>query len=283
MESSQKKSKKNNSAIVNENEFRVVGMSRSGNHAILNWIIKQLQGRYCFLNCAEPKTNPFYTARPIEDEKVYEANYEGFDLEKEKSGSFSKKDYLIHSYEDCFLGSLNHKLFEKQHDAYVGPSNKRFDILILRDPFNLFASRKKFDILNKLKEMGCQPVTPRTSRRIWKQHAREAIGEKKFLKKERIIINYNLWVNDRKYRQRIAEALELNFTDNGFSNVSKVAGGSSFDGLGFSNTAENMKVLERWKHYKNDESFQEIFDEELVNLSNEIFDEVPQKPLLRAN
>jgi hypothetical protein len=30
----------------------MVAMSRSGSHAIINWILAQAPGRTCFLNCA---------------------------------------------------------------------------------------------------------------------------------------------------------------------------------------------------------------------------------------
>ncbi len=264
--------------IINKNELRVVGMSRSGNHAIINWIIQQLNGRYCFLNCAEPKTNPFQTARPLQKEVTYKANYPEFNLEKEKAGTFSKKDYLIHSYEDCFLSMLNHKAFEEQHDDFVGPSDNRLDVLILRDPFNLFASRIRSG-LYKEKKPGAQ-VTPLTARRIWKQHAKEAIGLKRHLRKKKIVINYNLWVYDTAYRRSIAIQLGIAFTDSGFHEVSNVAGGSSFDGLKFENRADNMKVLDRWKHYVDDPGYKMIFDKELIDLSHQVFGHIPDENLL---
>lgn len=266
--------------IINKNEFRIVGMSRSGNHAIINWIINQLHGRYCFLNCAEPKTNPFYTARPLYKNKTCCVNYADFNLSAEQRGDFSRKDYLIHSYEDCFLGMLNNRTFEEHHDAYVGPSRRKEDIIVLRDPFNLFASRKKSGLFNRQKGAKSKPVTPLTAIRIWKQHAREVIGEKKYLRNKRIFINYNLWAYDYEYRKNIALALGLNFTDTGIEDVSICAGGSSFDGLKFSNRAKSMKVLERWKHYINDRDYKSIFDEEIISLSNKIFGHMPDKELL---
>lgn len=266
--------------VVNKNEFRVVGMSRSGNHAIINWIISQLQGRYCFLNCAEPKTNPFFTARPLEQDKTYRVNYQDFDLEAERRGDFSKKDYLIHSYEDCFLGMLNNKAFDEQHDSFLGPSRRKEDIIILRDPFNLFASRKKSGLFNRKKGAKNKPVTPLTAVRIWKQHAREAIGEKKYLRHKRTFINYNLWTYDYGYRKNIAAALGLHFTDTGIEDVSSCAGGSSFDGLKFTNQAKSMKVLERWKHYADDPDYINIFDDEMISLSNKIFGHIPDEELL---
>lgn len=270
-------SKKN---IINKNEWRVVGMSRSGNHAIINWLVQQLQGKYCFLNCAEPRTNPFTSARPLHENTSYQVNYSNFNLEEEKQGSFTQKDYLIHSYEDSFLSMLHNKGFEENHDSYLGHSYKRVDILILRDPFNLFASRIRSGIHGRQKGLADKAVTPLTARRIWKQHAREALGEKKHLKNNKIVILYNLWASSQQYRKEIAEALNLNFTDSGFHEVSKVAGGSSFDGLKYKSNASGMQVLDRWKHYIDDPEYKVIFDEELIALSHKVFGYVPDEELL---
>lgn len=268
--------------IINQNEFRIVGMSRSGNHSIINWFIKQIQGHYCFLNCAEPKTNPFYTARPLELEnmnKTYRVNYQEFDLGAERRGSLSPKDYLLYSYEDCFLGMLKNKIFEEQRDAFVGPSHRRVDILILRDPFNLFASRKRSGFFSGRTELSSKPVTHLMAKRIWKQHAKEATNEKSYLGKGRVVIYYNLWVSDPEYRKEIANALELTLIDNSIGEESQVAGGSSFDGLRFIGSANKMEVLERWKHFTHDPDYQNFFDDELIPLSHKIFGHISDERL----
>lgn len=268
---------------INQNEFRIVGMARSGNHAIINWIINQIDGNYCFLNCAEPKTNPFCSARPLHDGMTYQVNYPDFDLPEEQRGNFTRKNYLLHSYEDCFLGMLTKKLFENQHDTFVGSSRNRVDILILRDPFNLFASRKKSRLLEKHQALGCKTVTSLTAARIWKQHAREALGVKKYFKREKVVILYNSWVRDETYRQRIATQLGLTFTDAGIQNVSGCAGGSSFDGLQFDKAATKMNVLDRWKHFTKDSDYFQLFDEEMIELSNRLFGRLPVEALMPAS
>src|SRR4051794_21427526 len=127
---------------TNATEIRVVGMSRSGNHAIINWILDQCRGRSCFLNCAEPGFNPFASARPLTPEAPgHRASFEGFEIEAERRGRFSRKDLLIHSYEDTFLGPFAKAATEERHHRWVGSSARRIDLLILRDPRNLFASR----------------------------------------------------------------------------------------------------------------------------------------------
>src|SRR5690606_16318203 len=90
-------------------------------------------------------------------------------------------------------------------------------------------------------------VTPATAARIWKQHAREFCGRRRYLPAGRIALSYNRWVTDRDYRRQIAGELGLQFTDAGFEEVSATGGGSSFDGVKYNGRASGMKVLERWK------------------------------------
>src|SRR3954453_3315325 len=116
---------------VNETEIRVVGMSRSGNHDIINWILPQAPGRTCFLNCAEPSWNPFVSARPRTPELPgWRALYEGFEIEAEREGRLSRKNLLVHSYEDTLLGPLRKAENESRHDEWVGPSGRRIDLLV---------------------------------------------------------------------------------------------------------------------------------------------------------
>lgn len=251
----------NDTRFFNQKELRVIGLSRSGNHAIINWILNQAQGRTCFLNCVEGKTNPFVSARPLASGLPYEANYPEFDWERECCGDFLHKDLLVYSYEDSFLGHTCHPLFEQHHDRWMGPSRQRMDILILRDPFNLFASRRRAELSS---------VSTLTAIRIWKQHAREALGERHYLNTPNLWIYYNRWVTDRAYRQQIATRLGLRFSDATIDTVHSTGGGSSFDGVRYNGAARQMKVLERWKVYQHDPAYVRIFDPELVMLSRRI-------------
>lgn len=249
------------SSVVNDTEFRVIGMSRSGNHAIINWILEQLRGRYCFLNCAEPRTNPFVSARPLNHGPRHLANYD-IDLDAEQQGLFSRKDCLLHSYEDCFLGMLCSRSAVAHHDDWVGPSGRRTDILILRDPFNLFASRRK---------AGFGSVTPHTARRIWRQHAREFLGIRRHLGPDKVCISYNRWVTDATYRRDVADQLGLEFTDAGFGSIAASAPGSSFDRHRYAHRAHEMRVLQRWRHFADDPEYRAQFDDNIVGLSERIF------------
>lgn len=261
--------------VVNELEIRQVGMSRSGNHALANWILSQAPGRTCFLNCAEPRSNPFDTARPLDDDysHVADASYPDFDLAAERRGELSSKDLLLFSHEDTFLGMLSRDgPFERNHDRWVGPSRRRVDVLLLRDPFNLFASR-----INA----GGAGAMSHTALRIWKQHAREFLGLRNHLRPDRVLVSYNRWVDDVDYRREVAEALELPFTDAGRNEVPGVSSGSSFDGRRYDGNAVAMPVLERWKWLADHPRYLESFDAEVLELAAHIFGEVCEDPFYR--
>lgn len=262
--------------IVQKNEFRIAGMSRSGNHAIINWIIRQINGQYLFLNCAEPKFNPYLSARPLDHMgKVYQTNINDFDLQKEQERIFSSKDYLLYNYEDCFLGPLNNKTQKAERKDWVGLSECKKDILILRDPFNMYASRLKAGFIRGHSRQHRKGLnTDSTLRRIYKQHAREFISEKNYLK-NKVCVKFNSWSTDKDYRKNVAAQLNIPFTDEGFKEVSSVAGGSSFDGIDHSGKASKMEVNSRWKKFADDEEYWSFFDSELIELTRIIFGEIP--------
>lgn len=258
---------------VNDIEIRLIGMSRSGNHALLQWILAQAEGRTCFLNAAEGKSNPFLTARPIDTGQCCWTNIQDFDLLAEQQGRHCRKDYLIFSHEDGYLRRSCSADYEAQHDAFVGHSRRRIDVLILRDPFNLFASRRK-QLWNLL--------TPKTTVKVWKQHAREFLGRTRHLRHNSVFVSYNRWCTDKPYRRQIAESLGLTFTDAGRNDIWPCNGGSSFDGHAYHGRAGAMKVFDRWRHYADDPSFRAMFDAEVCTLSDEIFGTLPGSEVLRS-
>lgn len=262
--------------IINNATIRFVGLARSGNHALINWTIRQIEGSYCFLNCTEPKYNPFYTSRPLrEGGDTFQTNIPSFDFSEEQKGKFSRKDYLLYSHEDCFLGTLNSKEYRSNHEKWMGASESYKDVLVLRDPFNLFASRIKAGLIRgHYTHHGARPISSLTLRRIYKQHAREFLGKKNVLK-NKVPVNFNRWATDEAYREYLAQELEIPFTDHGIKEVPGVAGGSSFDGVDLSGNAHKMNLNDRWRKYAEEDYFWEFFDSEIVELTEEIFGKIP--------
>lgn len=246
---------------MNEVEIQVLGMSRSGNHAVSNWIYAQAEGRKVLLNCAEGKTNPFDSCRPLASSKTWRAEPD-FDIEAERRGRLTRKDLLVHTYEDSWLAHAFSAELDRRHNAWLGRSRRRHRLLILRDPFNLFASRLR---------MGSE-LSRQVARRMWKQHARVALGEGGWSRDGLRVVLYNRWAADPSYRRDLAAALGLRFTDEGASNVPDCAGGSSFDGTRFDGQAREMAVSERWRTFAADEEYWSIFDRELVRMAGHLFE-----------
>ncbi|GMU23443.1 MAG: hypothetical protein AMXMBFR13_35210 [Phycisphaerae bacterium] len=105
---------------ANRREIRLVGMPRSGNHAIIQWILAQSAGRYCFLHAVQVNSNRFLTSQPLHDPAGSGAivNYAGFNLWREQAGRFTPKDLLLYSHEDEFLGRVGTENFERYHDGF---------------------------------------------------------------------------------------------------------------------------------------------------------------------
>lgn len=278
--------------MINKNEIRFFGMQRSGNHAIINWIIRQTKGSLYFLHAVGlaryNSQNPYQAMEEFEHwaSGVQVARLTFYDNEDTAAatqtiyyedilGRFSKKEYLLYTYEDRSITEILSENNEKYHDQWLGTSEQRYDMLLLRDPFNLFASRfMAREWLNGIQDTD-------KVKALWKQYAKEYLGITKILPNTRIVVNFNLWVESRSYRQILAESLGLHFTDEGLEEMPAHFPGSSFDGNNFNNRAQEMALNERWKFYQSDALYRAIFrDDELIELSNRIFGVIPGTDIL---
>jgi hypothetical protein len=225
-------------------EYRFIGLRRSGNHAILNWIRKQLPDDHCFLD--DPPI------RQLSDQI-----------------SAARKDHssevILYSVEDENLPYLISEVIFQERFQLFGEKVESIDIIILRDPFNLFASRLKSDII-ETRSRYLNFVD------LWIQYAREFLGETSHLKGNVVFINYNDWFLSKEYRVKIAKELGLSFNDSGVDEVPSRGGGSSFDGSRFNNKGSQMDVLARWKVMQNNSEFRQCFgDGEIIRLSKKLF------------
>ncbi|MGB3691799.1 MAG: hypothetical protein WA865_14620 [Spirulinaceae cyanobacterium] len=244
--------------IINQKEIRVVGIRRTGNHAIIGWIRSQ-HPEYAFhINHPPAGQNPY---------QFLYTHFKTPELYQEAIGKFSQKSLLIISYEDQELEKIYSAKFEKFHDTYVGVSASQFDVLLLRDPFNLVASRIKSNKSSITDGSAIEAIE------LWKSYAREFVGETAFLKHNKLCINFNKWHYNAQYREEIAKSLELEFTDAGRERVRDYGGGSSFDGRKLDGQASQLDILNRWQLFADEDSFWHLFkDEELLYYIERIFD-----------
>lgn len=275
--------------IVNKKEIRVLGLRRSGNHAIINWICQQSAGNTVFINHVRPLENPYrnqYESQKRSKENLQSCSWKYRDLswwEKEKNGEFTVKDCLVYSYEDQEVEKVSHPSYEKKKDLYIGKSAKRYDVIVMRDPFNLFASRLQTKPTVGGPNFSMLEIYSRryTLPELWISYAKECLEETSYLRGEKIFVNYNRWFVDANYRRSIASSLNLEFTDEGLYEISKSGNGSSFDGDSYAGEAYKMDVLNRWKSYVDDKVYIDMLKTEgVLDYSTRLFGSIPGTDVL---
>ncbi len=297
--------------FVNSVAMRFLGLQRSGNHAIINWIGAQFpKPRVYLLNNVKIPSNPFLSASKESGQSNILFNGFRVDRVRESEGQFVPKDCLLCSFEDYEVFEVFDPVHIGKLDGDVGKSECKRNILILRDPFNLFASRWQREKDGQNNRIPLKSAFGRVVE-LWKAHAREYLGETNYMDRiegEKVVISYNSWFASGEYRKDLAASLGLHFTDAGYGQISKVGGGSSFYAdvtLGqllckswkvFNPKAvqqlirkkrffklirsvvgrkEPRGVLSRWEHLKKDDLLDRMLaDSELMALSERIFGKV---------
>ena len=239
----------------NRVEFKVFGMRRSGMHAVIYWLARHFDEKVWFANDLASFNDP--RAHRAEMPSMYEP--EEFISPLDVDDFWDRdKGVLISSVEDTGLEDLDWEV----NRQVVGGSDEFYSVLVMRDPFNLFASRYKLGM-----------VLSKESLENWKKNAQEALGATSNLK-NKIIVNFGKWVTMPGYRRFMEEQMQLDESDKG---VDRVYGlGSSFMGLRRDGSGTEMKVNDRWRHYRDQPSFMNFFDKEAVRLAWSLFDEVPE-------
>jgi len=242
-------------------ELCVTALQRSGHHAIINWISANSAGPVCFLNNCSPGVDPFLMC--TEEQRV----------------KFAPRNHLIYNYEDRRLGDVFTVDFLSNKTKWFGARGNSIYVLILRDPFNNFASKYRWAI-NGTKWTPQMAWVIHELPGLWKSYAREFLGLTHLMPVPGVFINYNRWFADSQYREQLSRQLGLVSTEKGLAEVAKWGPntwGDSFDNLDFDGRAHEMKVLERWRCFADDSMFTQLFtDRELWDLSEEIFGAIPE-------
>lgn len=262
---------------INEIELRIAALRRSGSHAVVQWLLRQLPGDGCFLDNCAPGEDPHASCYLPDSLGM------GLDLASFRSPPTARtarrkhapKAFLIHNYEDRDLARVFSAAAESAHDGWVGSSARRVDLLVLRDPWNNLAS------LLRWARGGVHPIAEASvaaAARRFKGYAREVLGETRLLRHEPTFVLFNRWIAEREYRQALAARLGLPFTDAGIDDVARwgpTAWGDSFDGLTYDGRAREMALAERFRWCAGDPFYRGLFDAELVELSERVFGVIP--------
>jgi len=226
--------------------FRCVTLSRSGSYAVFNWLPYQFSS----LKKHRLKVNNYTHIRSSDIDIVFER------------------------YADVGIPFEFRKVFKGGNEVPNLSKRKSYLIIILRDPFNLFASRCNQRHLKRQSKSKIKEIA-----NMWKQHAKEFLGETNYFK-DKICINYNEWFKNANYRKDISEKIGGRHSDRKINIMPKHGDGSSFvrQDKRYTKNAQKLDVLNRWPFFiskqKNEHRKKFIFvfkDQELVDLSHKIF------------
>jgi hypothetical protein len=280
---------------------------RSGNHAIIDWILNQHAGHpVCFLNNVKHGDHDPYTARY----RILRGIKENIDDETLR---YMQKRLLVYSYEDRkdaerpgvdFISSVFDPEFEANRKRYLGASGTSIDVLVIRDPFNCISSRLK--LIETRGSLGGSTDMKRVVEN-WKCLAKRAVHLMENPTPGTVVVNFNRWVNNQSYREELSHLLGGTFNDSSMERMSVFAGGSSFEprkitpSMVLSNWKKlfvlqnwrtlgyfykrftapktkdvRMRTSDRWKEYRDAEVFQTLMkDASVLELSEQLFGELP--------
>jgi hypothetical protein len=271
----------------NRYEFRIFGLKRSGNHPVIMWLASLFNEPVYFYNHCD--LDPFRTRFPenkvnsnlnifYKNDDMYRWNELYIKPVREKN-----RECIIYSYENKPLKQFTEYVNKYINNDYmIGKSEKKYDVLILRDFYNFTAStvnlrrddslgnHSKIDGADTIWTAGHERMTRRIS--LWKEYAKEFLGETDYLK-NKLCISFNKFISDEQYRIDIATILELNYSDITLNYIGGFGQGSSFSGIAADGKANTLRVLDRWRIFKDNKIYWDIInkDKEVIELSNKIF------------
>ncbi|MBB5036794.1 glycosyltransferase family 9 protein [Prosthecobacter dejongeii] len=251
---------------ANKIELRVVGMRRSGCHAIIDWLCSLYPGKVCFIN-------------DVNHQGIIENTRRSDAITKRATQDICKldesKDLLVHSYEDV---TYSQAIEEFLTPDTTGTSGEVIDVVIIRNPFNLFASRIK-QWRNDPKNLWCIELLNRNLKGVpamdlaWIKFAQEYLDLLKNPRQNVVLINYDEWFSSEKYRSTVCSFLKAPHQKNKPETVLGYGFGSSFDSEEYNGKADQMDVQNRWKHLMSDKLFNLMIrrDQRVLELTKEIF------------
>jgi hypothetical protein len=242
-------------SVGQKRSIAVFSMKRSGQHAIIDWILSGYSNSYLFLNDVRMNSDPFLSTNgliPFKSNRIY--HYFPSSIVRK----CLPRKLLVYNFEDPDLEQIYNL------NKNIGKSERHDNILILRDIFNCFASRRK-----GLSRYIDESRTSFLIKELWKVHANEYLGATNYLGNDCIKISYNDFIFSNNYREKCSKLLGIKCSY--LSDYpSREGGGSSFSHL---NKLNHSNLLAR---YSNLQEYQDVIriikdDKELIDLNFQIF------------
>lgn len=239
--------------------YRFFGVQRSGNHAIINWIMSQYDPAKTFFysgcNVDIPSLNSW--ARLEHDGVMVRGNERGAQKAQLLLSKAKHCDVILVSYEnEDVLFFLRGEEVDKNITPFI-ESNSTLNIFIIREFLNWLAST--YVLVSKLP--GHQPGSglwyQTIEKRIaqWSDTARVGMLLSQDPPQDTVCVYYDTWMSDGDYRGRLLETFGVLNGDTSLPRVKNYGGGSSFDGMKYKNAPEKMNTISRWEQFAEDEHY----------------------------
>ncbi len=249
----------------------VFAQSRSGHHAIIDWLFNQYSDTKLFFNYnSVDNFDPKFSERIqyyLNNKKYYKVISNSWiksGLVEEKLKEFEMetlenidvienqdKNLLILNYENFDMSEMDN-LYHKIKDLF--PQANIHKVIVLRDLLNLLASKIKAGV--EINEQDVIDKNPNFNEivNLWLNYCKYAESNNDLVK-----IVYNKWYQDDNYRLEILTQLKSDYKEIGIPNLATFGGGSSFDGYSINRKVNDMKFLERYLEYKHIPSFIDLW------------------------
>lgn len=239
-------------AVEGHDILVLTGMRRSGNHVTINWVLDQTEGCAAFYNNIGAMAHPF-TGR----------------MKESRPGPAAPRPRLVLSYEDMTLAQALSGPLAAFLDARREMRNARVTFgVILRDPYNMFASRLKKWPERFATDAMIDGQVAQFSDLVAEAHAGTASW--KGAPVEPIL--FNRLVTDAAYRSDLSRRLGTADGDRGLDSVPVYGHGSSFDGYEASAGHVKGAVMDRARAAKDDPAFRRIAADPVIRrLGQDVF------------
>jgi len=242
----------------NELEIQVLGLQRSGNHAILAWLFQQFDEPVYFFNNVRHFGNPMREFQPVDlpnTVPMRRGNSPGRTRRLHEVEQQQKKT-LVYSYENLPLDRLRVRSLVPDRENVIGRSRRLCRVLIVRDFYNWLASRIRYHEITRSEVPPFRKVERFVSG--WLAYASEYLRITDYIADMEVTaVSYNRWVTDERYRHELLLELDVPVKNNSISYVPRAGGGSSFDATEFCGRSAGMRIGDRWLYLK-DEKFRDI-------------------------
>lgn len=245
---------------VNKIDIRCLGMRRSGNHAIIEWLIDAVAAAYGPNSSVHLNDIPLgvngYRSRHQFPAPIDTPEYT-HQMGIRRRRHFDPITLLVRSYEDYTA----EEFAVKEPQKFYGQSENSYDVVIIRDPFNLFASRIKSGKTET--QSGISPID------LYLNHFHAQQSNPNL-----ISIFYNRWLLDQDYRDDVLTTIGLPKGHKVTLTSSPRGGGSSF--VGAKKDLDLQELVRRWQKMDGDSYFQKqiVNNSELSRIVKEHFPEV---------